>query len=190
MLNYKTATNEELKIEFKRLSKRVGDMPLGTRKEFYHLPAILEDGETPMAVASGLMGGNTWLITLTNQRIIFLDKGMVSGLKQVVIDLRDILSANGKTRMKTGSITLCADNETYTIENMMKGAVLPLTDLINRLREQREKIVAKPLAMPAQNASALTDMISQLEKLASLKERGILSDEEFSMQKAKILAMS
>lgn len=190
MLNYKTATTEELKIEFKRLAKQVGDMPLGTRKEFYLLPAILAEGETPMAVASGLMGGNTWLITLTDQRMIFLDKGMVFGLKQVVIDLRDILSANGKTRMKTGSITLCADQQTYTIENMIKGAVIPLTDLINQLREQRVKTAAISSPTPAHNASALTDMIAQLEQLASLKERGILSDEEFSTQKAKILAMS
>ncbi|WP_213992813.1 PH domain-containing protein [Sodalis sp. dw_96] len=190
MINYKTATLEELKIEFKRLSKQAGDMPLGTRKEFYHLPAILENDETPLAVASGLMGSNTWLITLTDRRVLFLDKGMVFGLKQVTIDLADIVSVDCRTRMMTGSITLSTAGQDYTIENVMKGAVIPFTNLVNSARERLSDAdggLAASREYPVEPAPM--EMIIQLEKLASLKERGILSDEEFSTQKARILAM-
>ncbi|WP_413723698.1 PH domain-containing protein [Sodalis sp. RH16] len=190
MINYKTATLEELKIEFKRLSKQAGDMPLGTRKEFYHLPAILEDDETPLAVAAGLMGGNTWLITLTDRRVIFLDKGMVFGLKQVNVSLADIVSVSSRTRMMTGSIILNTTGQVYTIENVMKGAVIPFTNLVNSACERLNTSVAGPAATREYPLDpAPMEMIIQLEKLASLKERGILSDEEFSTQKARILAM-
>ncbi len=189
MINYKTATLEELKIEFKRLTKQVGDMPLGTRKEFYHLPAILADDETPLAVTAGLMGGNTWLIILTNQRVIFLNKGMVFGLKQMAVDLADIVAVGSRTRMMTGSITLSTASQDYTIENVMKGAVIPFANLVNCAREKLGGTAEQPPAQEVLAAPAPMDMIIQLEKLASLKERGILSDEEFSTQKARILAM-
>lgn len=186
MINFKTANNEELKIEYKRLAKLVGDMPFGTKKEFYHLPAILADDEYPLAVASGLMGGNTWLITLTNYRIIFLDKGMVYGLKQVTIDLDSIVSVGGRTRMMTGNITLSTAGQNYTIENVMKGAVTPFTNMVNTARENLHK---QPAAARACSAQYSHDVITQLEKLAALKERGILNDQEFCAQKEKILAM-
>jgi hypothetical protein len=41
---------------------------------------------------------------------------------------------------------------------------------------------------PAAPAAAPTDTLSQLERLGQLKTQGILTDEEFAAQKAKILA--
>lgn len=42
--------------------------------------------------------------------------------------------------------------------------------------------------IPAQaSAGGTQDMIAQLQKLADLKDRGILTDEEFATQKARIL---
>ena len=42
---------------------------------------------------------------------------------------------------------------------------------------------------PAPVAAAPQDPVAQLEKLAELKDRGILTDAEFAAQKAKILGM-
>ena len=44
---------------------------------------------------------------------------------------------------------------------------------------------AQPLPPPAAPAD---DMIEQLQKLAKLKEQGILTEDEFAVQKARILA--
>ena len=60
--------------------------PVPLQKELDHVPHILQDGEQVLAFATGLMNNDTWLITLTDRRIIFLDKGMVYGLRQAVID--------------------------------------------------------------------------------------------------------
>ncbi|TKI05464.1 PH domain-containing protein [Martelella alba] len=189
MIDYKTATNDELKIEFKRLSKLAGDMPLGTRKEFYHLPAILREQELPLAVAAGSMGGNIWLITLTSQRILFLDRSAVFGLKQINIELAGILSVSSRIRMMAGSITLNTLEQDYTIENIIKGAVIPFANRVNAAREALRPSSVRTGPIGKSAPEPVVDMIIQLEKLASLKERGILSEEEFSTQKAKILAM-
>ena len=41
---------------------------------------------------------------------------------------------------------------------------------------------------PPPQAAPQVDMVEQLEKLAKLKEQGILTDAEFEVQKAKVLA--
>ena len=42
---------------------------------------------------------------------------------------------------------------------------------------------------PAAPAAAAPDPIAQLKELAALKEQGVLTDEEFAVQKAKLLRM-
>ncbi len=54
---------------------------------------------------------------------------------------------------------------------------------------QQAQYVQAPGPAPAPAASSESDTIAQLEKLGELKEKGILSDEEFAAQKAKILAL-
>ena len=46
-----------------------------------------------------------------------------------------------------------------------------------------------PPPPPPAPAAAAQDPVAQLEKLADLKDRGILTDAEFAAQKAKILGM-
>ena len=47
---------------------------------------------------------------------------------------------------------------------------------------------APPPAPPAAAAPDSGDMISQLKELAALKDQGILTEDEFAAQKAKLLA--
>lgn len=183
MLNYKTATKEELKQEMKRLAAVVTDTPFGTKKEFFHLPEILNNGEQPLAIASGMMDNNTWLITLTNQRVIFLDKGMMYGVKQIDVSLRNIVSVGGKTGIILGEIMISTSGQNYTVKNVMKASVIPFTNLINETKNGLNDD-KKTSELPPPETS---DFISKLERLASLKEKGILSEEEFQQQKQRIL---
>lgn len=186
MINYKAATKDQLKDEFKRLSALVGDAPFATKKEFYHLPEILRHGEEVIAIASGAMGGNTWLITLTERRVIFLDKGMVWGVKQVDVNLDDIVSVGGKTGMLLGEITISTSGQNYTISNVFKKAVIPFTNLVNDTKDKIKNVVAP--SSDSRLTEPQNDVVGQLERLASLKERGILSEAEFTQQKTKILS--
>jgi len=51
----------------------------------------------------------------------------------------------------------------------------------------QEQQYAEPAPAPAPAAAPEQDTISQLKELAALKDQGILTEEEFAAQKAKIL---
>ena len=53
-----------------------------------------------------------------------------------------------------------------------------------------EQVQAQPVASPPPAAPAPEeDVITQLDRLGALKAQGILTDEEFAAQKAKLLGM-
>ena len=54
---------------------------------------------------------------------------------------------------------------------------------------QRMQAAAPAPAAPVAAAPAQDDVISQLERLGALKAQGILTEEEFQAQKAKLLGM-
>lgn len=186
MIDYKTASKDQLKAEMKRLSAAVSDTPFGTKKEFFHLPEILNSGEQPLAIASGMMDGNTWLITLTNKRVIFLDKGMIFGVKQVDINLSNIVSVGGKTGLMFGEIMISTSGQNYTIKNVMKSSVIPFTNLVNETRNAMSAPAQKQQE-PTESINSFDEQMSKLERLAEMKEEGILTEEEFKQQKQRIL---
>ena len=53
--------------------------------------------------------------------------------------------------------------------------------------QQQQAMAAPPPAAPA--APAEDDAIAQIEKLGELKAKGLLTEEEFAAQKAKLLGM-
>jgi hypothetical protein len=53
---------------------------------------------------------------------------------------------------------------------------------------QAQQAAAPPPAAAAPTAADSDDLINKLKELATLKDQGVLTEEEFSAQKAKILA--
>lgn len=187
MINYKTASKSELKAEFQRLAKISGDQTFFTTKEFLHLPKILNAEETPLAVASGQMDGNTWLITLTSQRVIFLDKGILFGVKQVDVNLNNIVSVGGKTGLLMGEILISTSGQNYKIKNVPKTSVIPFTNMVN---DYKNKI--SQTSMTKASSDTIQDFdqtMLKIEKLAKMRDEGILSEEEFQLQKNRLLSV-
>ena len=58
-----------------------------------------------------------------------------------------------------------------------------------RARITAPKEHASLSAMQAKNANSTEDFLSKLERLATLKEKGLLSDEEFEVAKKKLLGL-
>ncbi|MCY9809086.1 PH domain-containing protein [Aeromonas caviae] len=183
--DFKNASAAERKAECKRIAAEVGDDMFFTKKELNHLPEILLDGEQVISFTSGLMDGNTWLITLTDKRVIFLDKGILFGLKQAIIDLDKVNAVSGETGLLLGSISIQDGATTRTIKNVQKKTVVNFT---NKIRDAIEARKNHGATQPhSSKSSDSNDLISQLERLASLKDKGILSQDEFEQQKAKLL---
>ena len=172
--NYKTASEKELENEYNRIAKEQNNGQFLTKKELNYLPEILQDNEQVLAFTSGLMGGNTWLIALTNRKIIFLDKGMIYGLKQETIPLNRINAVSGSTGIFFGKIVITDGAKDREITNVWKKTV---TLFINKCQEAIFT-----------NSKAEENSYIKLEKLASLKEKGIINEDEFESEKKKILA--
>jgi hypothetical protein len=181
--DFKNAVPADLKREYRRIANEVGDDQFFTKRELNHLPGVLSEGEQVLAFTSGLMDGHTWLITLTDRRIIFLDKGMIFGLKQTSIDLDKVNAVSGETGMMLGKIAIEDGASQRVIKNVWKRTVVAFTNKVRDAMEARKQALRQShVATPAD------DVVSKLERLAALHDRGILSADEFAQQKSRILA--
>lgn len=181
--DFKNASPDELKREYKRIASEVGDDQFFTRRELNHLPSMLFDHEQVVAFSSGVMDSSTWLIVLTDKRIIFLDKGLLYGLKHQIIDLDKVSSISGETGLLMGKIKVSASGSSKEITNVPKKTVGTFSSLANQAISS-----AKSRSLEAVGAHAPEDKIERLERLAKLKESGILTKDEFETEKAKILS--
>jgi hypothetical protein len=182
-IDYTTASPNELKKRFDRIAIEMGDNRFFTWKELAHLPRILSNWEQILAFTSGYMDGNTWLIALTDKRVILLDTGMFVGLKQQSIDLDKVTSVSAETGFLHGKIVIEASSSKQVIDHVKKATVIPFTNKV------RDAISARKVtASDNSKAPPSDDLISKLERLGSLLERGIISQSEFAEQKARLLA--
>lgn len=166
----------------------LGEVDLfGTAKEVTHLPEILHDDETIKYLTSGLMDGTTWLIVCTQKRILLLDHGFLFGFKQSEMNLENINSISYQTGLLFGAIEIWHGGARMLIENCDKKTVKPFTDAVNAAIQAIKKGQGNTPQNPVTSSS--DDVVSQLERLASLMEKGILTQEEFQAQKKKLLGL-
>jgi hypothetical protein len=162
--------------------KNLGELDtFGTKKEIKSLPEILRDGENIKALTSGFYDGNTWLIVCTNYRLIFLDKGMIYGLKQVDIPLDKVNSVQCETGLFFATVVVWDGASKIKIEQILKKHGKEFTNKVNDALHEYKNQSRMPQV-------STTDVASQLMKLAELKEKGVLSEDEFQTQKKKLLA--
>lgn len=179
--DFKNAPPAELKREYNRIATEIGDDRFFTKKELRHLPSILADGEQVLAFTSGLMEGRTWLITLTDRRIIFLDKGLIFGLKQTSIDLDKVNAISGETGLFLGTIQIEDGARQRQIKHVWKKSVVRFTNKARDAMELRKHPVQVQRSDP-------DDVVTKLDRLAKLMQQGVLTQQEFEQQKAKLLA--
>jgi len=180
VFNYKSASKKQLKDEYNRIANEANAGKFLTKKELMYLPDILQLGEEILTFTSGLMDKNTWLITLTDRRIIFLDKGMLYGLKQEDIPLNRVNAISSSTGLFFGNITITDGAKGREISNVFKKTVKAFT---NKCQEALDAINS-----PQSYTVQQIDPYAQLEKLATFKDKGIISADEFEIEKQKILA--
>ncbi|WP_237673672.1 PH domain-containing protein [Vreelandella profundi] len=180
----KTATPDERKKEYKRIAAEMGDDSFFTKKEMNHLPDAMNEGEQLLGFASGLMDNNTWLIALTDKRILLLDKGMFYGLSQTEFTLSNVSAVSYETGLLMGKLVIQVASVKHTITQVPKKAV---SSFAERTRRALTALNSSPISSTAPQISE-DDIVSKLERLANLRDRGILDDAEFADQKAKILS--
>lgn len=189
------------------------------RKEIKELPNVLAPDERVEQLAPGFYNGGIGLLVATNRRLIFVDKGMLYGLRVEDFHYDRISSIQYKTGLLLGEITIYSSGNRAEIGQVEKSVVRQFGEYV------RAKIgspmprpaapaapqaasrpapgapnvpsapgtVAPPPPLPAASVPAVAAadaddaIISKLERLAALKAQGILTEQEFLEQKARIL---
>lgn len=154
----------------------------GTKKEIKYLPEILKEAEAVKALASGMMDGNTWLLCVTDQRLLFLDKGMITGLKQTEIPLGSITSVNQKTGLIMGSITVTTAGKEKKIDSMIKKDVPRVAAIISDLMDQ----IAKESTVSKSSAGSAPE---ELARWKELLDDGTITEDEFNAKKKQLLGL-
>lgn len=172
------------------IKKEIAELGFNTnfmiKKEVNELPSILRDDEKIFAITNGFYDNNTWLVLCTSSRFLFLDKGMLFGLKQTEIPLDKVNSIQFNTGLILGDVTIWDGSGKIKIDNIDKKFVKKFADMASDALESYKKTKNNPIHI-TQSASGPNKM-EQLEKLAELKAKGILTEEEFTQEKKKLLA--
>ncbi|OAM29049.1 MULTISPECIES: PH domain-containing protein [Eikenella] len=152
----------------------------GTKKEVKELPNIIHDDEIITYATSGLLDGNTWLIVSTNKRVIFLDKGMIFGLKQVEIPLEKINSISYKKGLLLGEIDIWDGASRMGITGVTKQTLVPFVNAVNKAKEELANLHSQPVSSHLSTAD-------EILKFKNLLDQGILTQEEFDKKKKELL---
>ena len=123
----------------KQLAKVNAKKRLGVGKELKHLHEVINKGENILGHTRGFYNKNTWLICITDRRVLFLDKGMIYGMKQAEIPLDNVSSVNYETGMLTGSVSVTAGGAEKKIGKMRKQDVKDISNLISEAAAKAKK---------------------------------------------------
>ncbi len=151
------------------------------KREIKELPKILWENEHIEKIAPGYYSGGWGIIAATSERLLFIDKGITGSLKIEDFPYSKINSIQFKTGMLMGQIEIFSSGNKAKIENIDKKLVPSLAEHVRAKITSTDSFVSK-------SSGQNSDIISNLERLAKLKEQGILTDEEFAEQKRKILS--
>lgn len=159
-----------------------------TNSEIKELPKLLSPNEELL----GLLEGNLKSIAgrkqagiglgiITDKRVIFYRKSIIGTTTKEEIPLKRISSASFRSGIVLGTVSVTSNSNEALIDDCNKTYGLKFVDIITNLLET---INNTPLQ---NNQIQLEDNLSKIEKLFNLKEKGIITEEEFISQKTVLL---
>lgn len=157
---------------------------LGSNREINKLPEHLSAEETVELMCSGLYGPGMGLLTLTTNRLIFLKDGWT---KKIVEDfpLSKITSVQWVSGLLLGQIVIYSAGTKSLFTNVEKNAGKAIT---SRLRDLLASAgLDEPSQKPKLDGNSGSGVADELKKLAELRDSGILTDDEFTAEKARLL---
>lgn len=166
---------------YSQLSHLPGFDSWGTKKEIKYLRTMLLENEGILAIASGIMEGNTWLIACTTRRIIFVDCGMIYGVKHAEVLLDKVNAVSFKNGMVLGEIHIEDGANNRIITNVSKNSTKSFVEAVHEAIDMKRKSEQKQ----ANNYSI--SKADEILKFKQLLDAGIITQEEFEMQKKRLL---
>jgi hypothetical protein len=154
---------------------------MGGKRELKKLAGHLHKGETVRFIAQGTYENDQGIVVLTDVRLLFLFHGVMRQRKED-FPLRLISSVQTKSGMVTGEMKVFVSGNSSSISGIVKSDLGPLADTVRQGMATQH--AAPPTAPPA---AAADDPYEALQKLASLRDAGVLTEEEFETKKQDLL---
>lgn len=161
---------------------------LGGKREMRKLIEHLAPDETVDRLAVGTYGGGTGLLALTDRRMLFIKSGMMSSANHD-FPLASVASVSMSNGPLTSKIIIHASGSNQEIINVAKADAKAIVEA-TRAAMGSSRVGAQPPAPSPPSAApppAQPDRLEQLKQLGELKAAGVLTEEEFAAEKAKIL---
>jgi hypothetical protein len=165
-----------------------------TRKEIRYLPKILAENERILALVSGFMNKHTWLCVCTTRRVLFLDRGMFFGLRQVQMNLDRLQAIDSSSGLLFGSIRMWDSASSMVITMVMRSSIAPFVRTVQEAMDHYKRMMVHDMANAVAGSQQATQttgdkgaFVSDLERLSKLRADGHLTDEEYASAKAKLL---
>ena len=168
----------------------------GTKKELSVLGDYLQKDEVVFALVSGMIsqfetstdfdfgaiGAKNWISALTSERILCLDYAMLSSsINTQSIRLNQIQAVSASQGWFFGQITVDIGAGLIVIDNCEKPHVKVFAELANQLIRQKEE--GETLL-----SGASVSIADEISKLNDLHIKGVLTADEFSKAKEKLIA--
>ncbi len=149
--------------------------------ELRALTYLLRGDERVIALGTGQFDGRMGMACLTTARLLFVDKGLLTvSLNQVEYPLHTIQAVSTKRSFTGETLVITSAGAVSEITHLMHGQAEELARQIHNLKRQ-----SPPMSAPA--SVSAEDPTEMLKKLASLRDEGIISEEEFAAKKRVIL---
>lgn len=175
-------SRNELRPDIEAAKSRMRNK-LGGGREIKKLVGYLWDGETVERMTTGQYGKGQGLVVMTDRRLLFVQDGMTSKTTEDFPYSR-VSSVSFSSGMALGTLTVFASGNKAEIKNMNKDDGRGMADALRGRLAEAPGVSSAP---PTGASAAPVDVADQLGKLAALRDAGVLTDEEFAAQKAKIL---
>jgi len=163
----------------------------GTKKEVKALPDIIQDDEQIKYAISGDILFNTVLAVLTQKRIVFVDKGLMYGIKTTEIPLDKITQVSYSKALMSGKLSIKNGDHDTTLEIMEKKYAPIMAEKIKEYSEAYKHALHGHVENASAPISSVTELDGpdQIRKYKSLLDDEIITQQEFDAKKKQILGI-
>jgi len=153
------------------------------RKELKNLPSLLHENEQVLNLAAGEYDGHQGLLAVTDGRLLFFEKGMVRS-RQEDFPYSKISSIQTSTGMLFGELVIFVSGNKAKLKQVVpKERATEIGDYIRARIHDGPPAAAAQAAVPAPAGPA-----DRLRSLQSMRDQGLISEEEFEAKRQQILA--
>lgn len=139
--------------------------------------------EQILYITIGVLDKKSSLVTCTDKRLIMISSDLI-GTTQREIKLERISYIEQSKSIIFGKIIVWDESSKLEIDRMPSKSVPIIADIINEAKNNAKRNT------PIIQQTSSMDVINQLERLANLMDKGILTEDEFQQQKTKVVNYS